>query len=849
MADAVLNPTRTQSDSQISRTTSYPTKSLGINHELSDIISKSVGKNASYLNQLGHLPPSQRNAAKAQTAQLSEILRHSTRIMQQRTGGQIPTDPAVRNELIESSVQDAAHYIKTANPLIEPVLNKDTVAEITQAIQAEAIDESKTTQEFPTQLNESLSHPRWQGYFSDEAEKQELIQKISDEISHQSVRHPDKTAREIISHKLQSHVYSKPQIASATDANDLHAMVEETSRVVETHALAHQDSIFAQKQGTIPAPRGSIDAWYALGQTSSPLVGASGNYATRNRLHESYAGIHKKLDEDMADALVGELPQGFGGNKLDYLRQNLSMEALMLFKQGYRAGDVQRFRDNIEHGRIAKLGGSKQKGLATLRKHEQQLALLESFLEYGDNRQSLSRLTRFQSKVNQAPRLLGRFDVFGLRHQIPFGIDRYRRAKDKFLEPVHKLAKPLFWAGDLAAAPFDVAAELRSKATRKVKHWVGRKMFSLGVSMTAKAAASAGAKKVLLKIGGKALLKLGGAALGIGTGGVGTAVMLLSLAKDLWQNRHLLVNLFKKFFFYGLAAITAMMALFYTFLAKFLPAIIAFGIGTAIGGPILGAVAAAATYFITSGGLATAWGGITSAVASAISVVGTWWASISASASVAATTAGVAAAATIGGIAAGGALDTIRLNEIYTIRFDQGWDTIPVVPIDGICWPTTGEITQGPNPMHRTTGNSGQAIDIANGVGTPVYAVLGGIARSDVHDDGYGIHVEIISPEGTLIYAHLDQTSIPRRPGSVTVQQNQVIGEMGATGGDWGSHLHYESLHGTQIAQYIPPSPPLNLGEVITNDNRCILFEDIIDEDATDGASENQEDVNAFPET
>ncbi|WP_414541391.1 peptidoglycan DD-metalloendopeptidase family protein [Nostoc sp. CCY0012] len=103
-------------------------------------------------------------------------------------------------------------------------------------------------------------------------------------------------------------------------------------------------------------------------------------------------------------------------------------------------------------------------------------------------------------------------------------------------------------------------------------------------------------------------------------------------------------------------------------------------------------------------------------------------------------------------------------------------------------WPAKGVLTSGYGPrwgrMHR-------GIDIANGVGTPIYAAADGVVEtSGWNRGGYGILVDIRHADGSMTrYAHNNRTLV--RVGQ-EVTQGQQIAEMGSTGFSTGPHTHFE---------------------------------------------------------
>jgi len=84
-------------------------------------------------------------------------------------------------------------------------------------------------------------------------------------------------------------------------------------------------------------------------------------------------------------------------------------------------------------------------------------------------------------------------------------------------------------------------------------------------------------------------------------------------------------------------------------------------------------------------------------------------------------------------------------------------------------------------------------IDIASGMGSPVYAADGGVIRLEENDDnsdGNGF---------STVYAHL---SVIEVQACKSVYAGQRIGLAGKTGNADGAHLHFEVI---QDSEYIDP--------------------------------------------
>lgn len=102
---------------------------------------------------------------------------------------------------------------------------------------------------------------------------------------------------------------------------------------------------------------------------------------------------------------------------------------------------------------------------------------------------------------------------------------------------------------------------------------------------------------------------------------------------------------------------------------------------------------------------------------------------------------------------------------------------------------------------------SHRGIDLANNVGTPIYATADGTVVSAKYggwDASYGKMVAIYHGHGTYTnHAHLSKIKV--RCGQ-KVKAGQVIGLMGSTGHSTGSHLHYE-IHLGRKWNRVDPKP------------------------------------------
>ncbi len=101
--------------------------------------------------------------------------------------------------------------------------------------------------------------------------------------------------------------------------------------------------------------------------------------------------------------------------------------------------------------------------------------------------------------------------------------------------------------------------------------------------------------------------------------------------------------------------------------------------------------------------------------------------------------------------------------------------------------PVTGVITSNYGPRWGTTH---YGLDIANDVGTPVRAPMGGVVLEAGTASGFGLWVRIRHDDGTItVYGHINSYSV--RAGQRVVA-GEVIAEVGNRGISTGPHLHFE---------------------------------------------------------
>lgn len=106
-------------------------------------------------------------------------------------------------------------------------------------------------------------------------------------------------------------------------------------------------------------------------------------------------------------------------------------------------------------------------------------------------------------------------------------------------------------------------------------------------------------------------------------------------------------------------------------------------------------------------------------------------------------------------------------------------------------WPAAGQVT---SEFGRRWGRMHEGLDVAQSVGTPVVAAIGGHVRFAKAKSGYGLTVRIDHGEGLeTVYSHLSTITVSAGD---TIAAGGRVGAMGCTGSCTGPHLHFEVRRG-----------------------------------------------------
>ncbi|WP_308279969.1 M23 family metallopeptidase, partial [Pseudonocardia oceani] len=104
-----------------------------------------------------------------------------------------------------------------------------------------------------------------------------------------------------------------------------------------------------------------------------------------------------------------------------------------------------------------------------------------------------------------------------------------------------------------------------------------------------------------------------------------------------------------------------------------------------------------------------------------------------------------------------------------------------------VAQPVVGRVTSAAGPRWGTTHNG---LDVANAIGTPIFAVTDGVVEKSGPASGFGLWVVLRHPDGTRsVYGHINRTYVEV---GQQVSAGEQIAEVGNRGFSTGPHLHLE---------------------------------------------------------
>lgn len=109
------------------------------------------------------------------------------------------------------------------------------------------------------------------------------------------------------------------------------------------------------------------------------------------------------------------------------------------------------------------------------------------------------------------------------------------------------------------------------------------------------------------------------------------------------------------------------------------------------------------------------------------------------------------------------------------------------VPAGSVVMPAVGSLTSG---FGARWGSSHNGIDIANSIGTPIYATTDGVVAESGPASGFGMWVKLQHSDGTIsVYGHINESLVSE---GQRVDAGEQIATIGNRGQSTGPHLHFE---------------------------------------------------------
>jgi murein DD-endopeptidase MepM/ murein hydrolase activator NlpD len=128
-----------------------------------------------------------------------------------------------------------------------------------------------------------------------------------------------------------------------------------------------------------------------------------------------------------------------------------------------------------------------------------------------------------------------------------------------------------------------------------------------------------------------------------------------------------------------------------------------------------------------------------------------------------------------------------RRTTVINAALSQGATEAHIVGDEAFVRPASGRLT---SVFGARWGTSHLGIDIANAIGTPIYAFTDGVVEKAGAASGFGLWVVLRHPDGThSVYGHVNRMFVQE---GQRVQAGEQIAEVGNRGHSTGPHLHLE---------------------------------------------------------
>ena len=146
------------------------------------------------------------------------------------------------------------------------------------------------------------------------------------------------------------------------------------------------------------------------------------------------------------------------------------------------------------------------------------------------------------------------------------------------------------------------------------------------------------------------------------------------------------------------------------------------------------------------------------------------------------------------------ALETQRRSTLLAGARADGAPTAAVSGGEVTVQPVQGRITSTAGPRWGTTH---YGLDIANKIGTPIFAVADGVVEKAGPASGFGLWVVVRHDDGSRsVYGHINQAFVAAGD---RVSAGDRVAEVGNRGQSTGPHLHLEIRQGSLSGDKVDP--------------------------------------------
>lgn len=458
-------------------------------------------------------------------------------------------------------VDSTASNFRSNHPLAAEALNDKTLTELTAYLNDSRPQAADTAVSALEDIEEQLlqfSYPDPNAthgervaldLFNNEQEKNKFIDQLTSDLRGQAAEHQDWTPSEIIQFHLERHLISHPQLSTiSSNYQQIKAAVAETAINLTPTASSYQDVHQSLNPRQIPdwlardtfvglgigqlhkTSRSGLMSNFFQGRSYQNIARATPNLVATTNFNDptTQARYSESINSNTLESLIKEYGPNFWSHpeaQLVLTQNVFDGDVMSLIRQGYTSHHLENIIQGARTGYLGSGASANDPYLNNLIRLKHRLKIAEDFRSTNPN--LLSNYSRFQSWLNQKTRSpfrqVSRYQFGRARSEI-----RHRIRNSTIGQLPNKALDPFVRLGRLTERlnPF---IQLQYRVINPLKRRVKAGIKRSAAKVVARLAKTRLAKYVATKLGLKAILAIAG----IGTGGIGTVIMLLAIAKDI----------------------------------------------------------------------------------------------------------------------------------------------------------------------------------------------------------------------------------------------------------------------------------------------------------------------------